>query len=172
MTIVAKKAPNLKELIDRIDELCECFPMVSARVLTNIRLDDDLMAGFESPATRLMAKYQIPVLLDSLVKLGAFVPDESRRSGYRQALKLNVSDETVAEPQEAQTYFRDYARLCSERITEGCPYRMLAIKVPMNRDIIERVQTAILPVLGELANLPQVEAPLGSRVVFGVVSEA
>lgn len=168
---VKNNPPNLRELINRIDELNECFPVVAPRVLTNIRIDEDIMSGFDTPASRVMAKYQVPVLLESLVSLGAFVRDESRRCGYRQTVSLNVSDETVSGPREAQTYFRDYARLFSERIIDGCPYRMLALKVPMNEEIIERVQKAILPVLGEMANLPQVEAPLGARFVFGVVRE-
>lgn len=165
------KPPNLRELINRLDELHDCFPVVAPRVFTNIRIDEDIMSSFETPADRVMAKYQVPVLLESLVSLGVFVRDDSRRCGYRQTVTLNINDETASGPHEAQTYFRDYARLFSERIIDGCPYRMLALKIPMNEEIIQRVQNAILPVLGELANLRQVEAPLGARFVFGVVRE-
>lgn len=163
---------NYRAVVEKLAELESCFPNVAPRLLVNLTSDLHLMSGFDTPLLKITAKHQVPVLLESMVQIGAIVVDASRSCGYRPVLPSSVSDEIAAESQTASQAFMDYAAVLSERISRGNPYKLAAVNIPLTEAALEKVQKKIMPVLQQYASTQDVEAGVGVKLVFGFVQDA
>lgn len=162
---------KVQEIVDKLAELQLCFPAVAPRLLMNLELDRDLYFGFESPALKTMAKYQIPFLLEHYVKIGAFIPDRTRRSGYRPLILQRISNGSKMTPEQAGKYFRDFAEMMSEKMVEGKPFKMAAFSVALTPEKYEKVYESVAPILREIAKEPVQQNSQSTRIIFGTVME-
>lgn len=164
-------AARYRVIFERLAELENCFPSIAPRLILNLNLDTDLNTGFDTPLLKVMARHQIPVLLEAFLQIGAFVPDTSRKCGYRPVLAQEFAPTGAEAGMEAQQVFRDYADVMSERMARGNPYKLAAVNVPMSDEILEKIQSRILPVLQQLASESDVQNGVGVKLVFGCVHD-
>lgn len=160
-----------QQIVDKLAELQLCFATVAPRLTMNLELDRDPYYGFDTPALKLMAKYQVPVLLDSYVKIGAYIPDTARRCGFRPAIQERISSGSKLTPEQAGKYFRDFSELMSEKMSEGQPFKMAAFSVALTSEAYEKVYEKVAPILREIAKEPRHMNSQSARIIFGTVLE-
>jgi hypothetical protein len=154
------------EIADRLAELQLSFPVVAPRLLMNLELDRDSYFGFDSPVLRVLAKHQVPILIDSYLRLGAFARDLQSNCGYRAKIKHRVTDGKNKTKEEKAEYFRGFANLIAERIAEGHPNKMHASTFVMTEQQYEELIQKIMPTLRDLRSISPSSDARGVRVVF------
>jgi hypothetical protein len=151
---------------ERLAELQLSFPVVAPRLLMNLEMDRDPYHGFETPVLRILAKHQVPILIDSYLRLGAFARDMQTNCGYRTKVKHRVTDGQGKTKEQKAEYFKNFSSLVAERISEGHPNKMAAATFLMTEQQHEELLQKIMPVLRELRSVPPGPNARGVRVVF------
>lgn len=162
---------GFKAAFEKLSELESCFPSIAPRLIVNITYDLDLFTGFETPLLRVMAKHQVPVLVDAFVQCGAFVQDDTRKCGLKPVLPPHVTSHEALVSEETRRLFKDYAGVVSDRISKGSPYKLAAVNIPLTDEMLEKVQSRIMPVLKQFAAAPDVEGGVGVKLMFGFVKD-
>lgn len=164
-------AERRRAIADQLAELQLCFPSVAPRLTMNLELDRNAYFGFDTPSLALLAKYQVPMLLEAYERIGAFTKDSSRKSGYRTVIQHRFSNGASLTNAQLAKYFGDYANIVSEKIAEGQPYKMAAFSVALTPEVFEKVYATIAPILKEISQESPKEGSYPARIVFGTVLE-
>jgi hypothetical protein len=159
------------EVASQLAELQISFPVVAPRLLMNLELDRDPYHGFDTPVLKILAKHQIPILIDGYLRLGAFARDADRNCGYRPKVKYRITNGTGKTPEQKAEYFRNFANLVSERIAEGHPNKMAAATFIMTPEQHDELLQKILPILRDIRSTQPGPNARGVRIAFCSVLE-
>lgn len=160
-----------KEIADRLAELQLSFPVVAPRLLMNLELDRDIFHGFNNSVQKTMAKYQVPYLMEQYLKIGVFLPDSSRKCGYKAKIIYRITDQTGKTNEQKAAYLKDFASVISERIAEGNSSRMAAATFVLTQEQYSEVVKKVLPVLRELRSVEPGPDTVGVRFLFCALKE-
>ncbi len=160
-----------QEVVSQLAELQISFPVVAPRLLMNLELDRDPYFGFDTPVLRILGKYQVPILIDSYLRLGAFARDASRNCGYRPKIKYRITNSTGKTNEQKAEYFRNFAGLISERIAEGNPNKMAAATFIMTPEQHDELLQKIMPILRDIRSITPGPEARGVRIAFCSVLE-
>lgn len=154
-----------KQIADQLADLQISFPNIAPRLLLNLEMDRDVFHGFDTPVQRAMAKHQVPFLLESYVRIGAFKIDKKRGSGYSPLIKNWYTDGKGKSPAARSMYFKSFSDLITDRIAEACPSKMAAATLKMTPERLTKLQDSIWPILKEYLNQED-EDGLGVNIIF------
>lgn len=160
-----------KEIVDQLAELQLSFPIVAPRLLMNFELDRDPYYGFDTPVHKTMAKYQVPFLIESYLRLGAFAEDPTCKCGYRPLVRHRVSDGTSLTREKKSEYLRNFANLVTERVAEGHPHRMAAATFVMTQEQHDDLIKQVMPIFQTVRSVPPSPDTKGVRIMFCTVME-
>jgi hypothetical protein len=165
--------PELTEqdIASQLAELQLSFPVVAPRLLMNLELDRSPYFGFDTPMLKMLAKYQVPILIDSYLRLGAFARDSERNCGYRPKVKYRITNGTGKTNEQKAEYFRNFANLVSDRIAEGHPNKMAAATFVLTPEQHNELLQKIMPILRDLRSTQPGPNAKGVRIAFCSVLE-